>query len=204
MKLASVVTAGLLLLALATIVTTMGGCSSERETASAAPETVGNVSVLSVQPANVPDLVEAVGTLRAAQTSPTCRPDDGEHRRNSGTRRRPDPARTGASRPRRLPAASRCRPRDRSRPCRPTGNWSEQIPIWPWRNQRFKRYQTLCTKRNRSSPQEFDEVKGPSTSGSRASRYGKVQGSPRRRQHSSQSRTAPWITRGFGRHSTAW
>ncbi|MFZ0859469.1 MAG: hypothetical protein WAN18_02225, partial [Candidatus Sulfotelmatobacter sp.] len=65
MKLASVVTAGLLLLALATL----GGCSSERETATAAPETVSNVSVLSVQPANVPDLVDAVGTLRAAQTS---------------------------------------------------------------------------------------------------------------------------------------
>ena len=68
MKLASVVTAGLLLLALATC-GDLVGCSSERETASAAPETVSNVSVLSAQPANVPDLVEAVGTLRAAQTS---------------------------------------------------------------------------------------------------------------------------------------
>jgi membrane fusion protein, multidrug efflux system len=65
MRLASAVTAGLLLLALATLV----GCSSERKTASVAPETVNNVSVLSAQPANVPDLVEAVGTLRAAQTS---------------------------------------------------------------------------------------------------------------------------------------
>lgn len=65
MKLASAVTAGLLLLALATLV----GCSSDRETASAAPEIVSNVSVLSVQSANVPDQVEAVGTLRAAQTS---------------------------------------------------------------------------------------------------------------------------------------
>jgi multidrug efflux pump subunit AcrA (membrane-fusion protein) len=64
-KLASVVTVGLLLLALATL----AGCSSDRETASAAPETVSNVSVLSVQTANVPDLVEVVGTLRAAQTS---------------------------------------------------------------------------------------------------------------------------------------
>jgi RND family efflux transporter MFP subunit len=69
MKIASGVTAGLLLLALAIIVATMAGCSSERETASPVPETVSNVSVLSVQPANVPDLVEAVGTLRAAQTS---------------------------------------------------------------------------------------------------------------------------------------
>ncbi len=65
MKLASAVTAGLLSLALATLV----GCSSDREIASTAPETVSNVSLLSVQPAKVSDQVEAVGTLRAAQTS---------------------------------------------------------------------------------------------------------------------------------------
>ena len=45
------------------------GCSSQRESVSAAPETVRDVSVLSAQPATVPDVVEAVGTLRAAQTS---------------------------------------------------------------------------------------------------------------------------------------
>jgi len=45
------------------------GCSSERETVSAAPETVSNVSVVSAQTANVPDVFEAAGTLRAAETS---------------------------------------------------------------------------------------------------------------------------------------
>ena len=45
------------------------GCSSERETVSAAPETVSNVSVVSAQAVVVPDVVEAVGTLRAAETS---------------------------------------------------------------------------------------------------------------------------------------
>jgi len=45
------------------------GCSSERQTVSAAPETVSNVSVVSAQTANIPDVVEAVGTLRAAETS---------------------------------------------------------------------------------------------------------------------------------------
>lgn len=59
-------TAGLVLLALAAV----AGCSSQRETADVAPETVSVVSVVSVQPEKVPDLVEAVGTLRAAQTSP--------------------------------------------------------------------------------------------------------------------------------------
>jgi len=45
------------------------GCSGDQPRVAAAPETVRNVSVLDVQPANVPDLLEAVGTVRAAQTS---------------------------------------------------------------------------------------------------------------------------------------
>ena len=45
------------------------GCSSERQSGSAAPETVSNVSVVSAQTANIPDVVEAIGTLRAAETS---------------------------------------------------------------------------------------------------------------------------------------
>ena len=63
----STATAGLiaLLLAAAALV----GCSSEQKTVSAAPETVSNVSVLSVHRANVPDVLEAVGTVRAVQTS---------------------------------------------------------------------------------------------------------------------------------------
>ena len=55
----------LLLLALAAIT----GCSREREVVNAAPETVSNIPVLSAQPVNIPDVVEAMGTLRAAQTS---------------------------------------------------------------------------------------------------------------------------------------
>ena len=45
------------------------GCSNERQQTPTAPETVRNVSVLPVQRADVPDLLEAVGTVRAAQTS---------------------------------------------------------------------------------------------------------------------------------------
>jgi len=45
------------------------GCSSERQSVSAAPETVSNLSIVSAQTANIPDVVEAVGTLRAAETS---------------------------------------------------------------------------------------------------------------------------------------
>ena len=45
------------------------GCSGERQSVSAAPEVVTNVSVVSAQTASIPDVVEAVGTLRAAETS---------------------------------------------------------------------------------------------------------------------------------------
>jgi multidrug efflux pump subunit AcrA (membrane-fusion protein) len=45
------------------------GCSTEQTRTTPSPETVQNVAVLAVQKANVPDLLEAVGTVRAAQTS---------------------------------------------------------------------------------------------------------------------------------------
>lgn len=45
------------------------GCSDERPRTAPSAEIVRNVSVLAVQPGNVPDLLEAVGTVRAAQTS---------------------------------------------------------------------------------------------------------------------------------------
>lgn len=47
----------------------LSGCSGERPQAAPSPETVRNISVLAVHRANVPDLLEAVGTVRAAQTS---------------------------------------------------------------------------------------------------------------------------------------
>ncbi len=59
--------AGLIALLLAAAA--LAGCSSEQKTVSAAPEAVSNVSVLSVRRANVRDVLEAVGTVRAAQTS---------------------------------------------------------------------------------------------------------------------------------------
>ena len=47
----------------------LSGCAGERQPVAAAPETVHNISVLPVQRAGVPDLLEAVGTVRATQTS---------------------------------------------------------------------------------------------------------------------------------------
>lgn len=54
------------------ILATAGGlvaCSNERPTQAAAPEVVSNLQVVAVQKTTVPDWLEAVGTVRAAQTS---------------------------------------------------------------------------------------------------------------------------------------
>jgi membrane fusion protein, multidrug efflux system len=50
-------------------VVSLVGCSSEQSRTAPSPETMRNIPVLAVQQANVPDLLEAVGTVRAAQTS---------------------------------------------------------------------------------------------------------------------------------------
>jgi RND family efflux transporter MFP subunit len=47
----------------------LAGCSSERQPVAPAPEPVRNVGVFAAQQARVPDVLEAVGTVRAAQTS---------------------------------------------------------------------------------------------------------------------------------------
>lgn len=51
------------------VLTLLAGCSSEPQKVSAAPESVSDVSVVSAQIMNIPDLLEAVGTVRAAETS---------------------------------------------------------------------------------------------------------------------------------------
>ncbi len=153
MKLASVVTAGLLLLALATL----AGCSSERETATATPETVSNVSVLSVQPTNVPDLVEAVGTLRAAQTSQLAgqmmaniveiRVHEGDLIRRGQVLAVLDEAQPRA-------ALDRATAADLASQQGITAADSDLALA----EATFRRYQTLYEKKS-VSPQEFDEVK---------------------------------------------
>jgi RND family efflux transporter MFP subunit len=47
----------------------LAGCANERRAASAPPETMSNVAVIVAQKTTVPDWVEAVGTVRATQTS---------------------------------------------------------------------------------------------------------------------------------------
>jgi RND family efflux transporter MFP subunit len=48
---------------------TLAGCTSERRSESPAPETVRNLPVVVAQKKTAPDWLEAVGTVRAAQTS---------------------------------------------------------------------------------------------------------------------------------------
>jgi len=55
--------------ALTLVASNLGGCSNERRIEAAAPETVSNMPVVVVQKSNVPDWLEAVGTVRAALTS---------------------------------------------------------------------------------------------------------------------------------------
>ena len=60
------------LVPLAAVAVTAGGlsaCSSERNVQLPVLETVHSIPVLPVQRADSPDLLEAVGTIRAAQTS---------------------------------------------------------------------------------------------------------------------------------------
>ena len=149
-KLAPVV---LLLLALATFV----GCSSDRETASAAPETVSNVSVLSVQPSNVPDLVEAVGTLRAAQTSQLAgqmMANIVEIRVHEGDRVRRGQVLAVLDEDQPRAALDRATAADLASQQGITAADSDLALA----ASTFKRYQTLYEKKS-VSPQEFDEVK---------------------------------------------
>jgi RND family efflux transporter MFP subunit len=56
-------------LAVTVAVSGLSGCSNERRIEAAAPESVSNVQVVVAQKTMVPDWLEAVGTVRAAQTS---------------------------------------------------------------------------------------------------------------------------------------
>ncbi len=154
MKLALAATTALMLTALTA---TLVGCSSERETVNAASEIVSNVSVISAQAATVPDMVEAVGTIRAAETSQLAAQMMGniiEIRVREGDR---------VQRGQVLAVIDDAQPRaalDRAT----AADLAAQQEIaaaqsdFTLADSTFKRYQTLYEKKS-VSPQEFDEVK---------------------------------------------
>ena len=136
---------------------TFVGCSSERQTVSAAPQTVSNISIVSAQAANIPDVVEAVGTLHAAQTSQLAaqmmgsiveiRAREGDHVQRGQVLAVIDDA---------LPRAVLDRATAAELAAQQEITASESD--FTLAEATFKRYQTLFDRKS-VSPQEFDEIK---------------------------------------------
>jgi RND family efflux transporter MFP subunit len=136
---------------------TLVGCTGEHQNVSAAPETISDVSIVSAQSANILDLIEAVGTLRAAETSQLAAQMMGnivEIRASEGDR---------VQRGQVLAVIDDSQPRaalDRAM----AANLAAQQEItasesdFTLAEATFKRYQTLFEKKS-VSPQEFDEIK---------------------------------------------
>jgi RND family efflux transporter MFP subunit len=135
----------------------LSSCSSDRQQAAPAPETVRNVSVLAVQRANIPDLLEAVGTVRAAQTSVLASQMMGnvvEVRVHEGDRIRRGEV---------LAVIDDSQPRAAMDRATAAGNSAQQQLVAAdsdlvLAESTLKRYQNLYEKKS-VSPQEFDEVK---------------------------------------------
>jgi RND family efflux transporter MFP subunit len=143
----------LLLLALTIFIS----CSGEHKTVSAAPEIVNNVSVVAARTANIPDIVEAVGTLRAAQTSQLAAQMMGnilEIRVHEGDRIRRGQVLAVIDDAQPRAALDRATAADLAAQQEITVSDSD----FTLAEATFKRYQTLYEKKS-VSPQEFDEVK---------------------------------------------
>jgi RND family efflux transporter MFP subunit len=135
----------------------LGGCSSERQQILPAPENVRNVSVLSVQRADVPYLLEAVGTVRAAQTSELAsqmmgnivelRVHEGDHVQRGQVLAVIDDAQPQA-------AVDRATAAESAAGQQVTASDSDLALA----QSTLSRYQNLYDKKS-VSPQEFDEVK---------------------------------------------
>jgi RND family efflux transporter MFP subunit len=135
----------------------LAGCSSEKTRRTPSPETVRNIPVLVVQQANVPDLLEAVGTVRAAQTSDASsqmmgniveiRAHEGDHVQRGQVLAVIDDSEPRA-------AVDRATAAELAAQQQRVGADSDLALA----ESTLKRYQTLFEKRS-VSPQEFDEVK---------------------------------------------
>jgi multidrug efflux system membrane fusion protein len=138
-------------------VLSLAGCSSEQTRTSPSPEIVRDIPVLAAQQANMPDLLEAVGTVRAAQTSEVASQMMGnlvEIRTHEGDRvqRGQVLAVIDDSQPR--AAVDRSIAADLAAQQQLVGADSDLALA----ESTLKRYQTLYEKKS-VSPQEFDEVK---------------------------------------------
>jgi RND family efflux transporter MFP subunit len=135
----------------------LAGCSSQQSRTPPAPETVNDIPVLAVQQAGIPDLLEAVGTLRAAQTSDVASQMMGnivEIRAHEG-----DHVQRGQV----LAVIDDSQPRAAVERATAAGLAAQQQALGAdsdlaLAESTLKRYQTLFEKKS-VSPQEFDEVK---------------------------------------------
>jgi multidrug efflux system membrane fusion protein len=135
----------------------LAGCSSEQTRTAPSPETVRNLPVLAVQRASMPDLLEAVGTVRAAQTSEVAsqmmgniveiRGHEGDHVQRGQVLAVIDDSQPRA-------AVDRWTAADLAAQQQLVGADSDLALA----ESTLKRYQTLYEKKS-VSPQEFDEVK---------------------------------------------
>jgi RND family efflux transporter MFP subunit len=135
----------------------LSGCSKEQHIAAATPETVSNVQVVVAQKTTVPDWLEAVGTVRAAQTSQlasqimgnvvTVQAHEGEHMQNGQVLALIDDAQPRA-------AVEQATAAELAAQKEVSAAESEQQLA----ESTLKRYQQLYEKKS-VSPQEFDEVK---------------------------------------------
>lgn len=138
-------------------VVTFVGCSDEQTRQAPLPETVRNIPVLAVQQGNVPDLLEAVGTVRSAQTSDAAsqvmgniteiRSQVGDHVQRGQVLATIDDSQPRA-------AVDRATAADLAAQQQLVGADSDLALA----ESTLKRYQTLFEKKS-VSPQEFDEVK---------------------------------------------
>jgi RND family efflux transporter MFP subunit len=135
----------------------LAGCSNEKIRTAPSPESVRNIPVLAVQQASVPDLLEAVGTVRAAQTSDAAsqmmgniveiRAHEGDHVQRGQVLAVIDDSQPRA-------AVDRATAADLAAQQQLVGADSDLALA----QSTLKRYQTLLEKKS-VSPQEFDEAK---------------------------------------------
>jgi RND family efflux transporter MFP subunit len=135
----------------------LSGCSTERQAPPSAPETVRNVSVLPVQRADMPDLLEAVGTVRALQTSQLASQTMGniaELRAHEGDRVRRGQVLAVIDDAQPRAAVDRATAAESAAEQGVAASDSDLVLA----QSTLTRYQTLYDKKS-VSPQEFDEVK---------------------------------------------
>lgn len=135
----------------------LAACSGERQPTAQAPQTLRNVSLIEVQKRNVPDLLQAVGTVRAVQTSTLAaqmmgnitqiRVREGDHVQRGQVLATIDESQPRAALDRATAAQSASRQQ-----------LAASETDLALAESTLKRFQTLYERKS-VSPQEFDEVK---------------------------------------------